>query len=233
MATVQNYLNDLGNYYNIDQEQGRRRRNGSGGGYASSAINFVPAFGMGGGGGYSGSNSNVTVIGGADVMRQQRDYQIADRNDNRASGAAWMGGILTIIGAAGFAYVLKNWTNTKEELKKAHQFKQDQIPLLETREEKAKVMSIVNHHINNLEKQASRQRVFVVLTGLALATAATAFAAGMVAAQWLITAAIVVGVVTLAAVAFTAVWYAMDKTEAPAGLREVLQAQRLVPAPTR
>jgi hypothetical protein len=225
MATVQNYLNGLGNYYHIEPEQ-HRRQNGSGGGYASSAVNFVPAFGFGGGG-YGGSNSNVTVIGGTDVMRQNREYQIADRNDNRASGAAWMGGILTIIGAAGFAYVLKNWTNTRDELKKAHQIKQDQIPFLDTREEKAKVMSIVNQHINNLEKQVSRQRVFVVLTGLALATAATAFAAGMVAAQWLITAAIVVGVITLAVGAFTAVWCAMDKTEVPTGLKEIIRAHQL------
>ena len=227
MATIQNYLKGVVRYYDLAPAGERSRyEHIAPREYGSRGFNLVPAFGYGGGGyGYGGNNGmNVNVMGGTDVMRQARHFQQEDRNNDRASSAAFLGGILTVGIAAGLAYVAKNWSNTNGRLEEARQFKEEQIPLIENTQQRAELLGIVNKDIKILEKTAFRNRNFVILTGFALATAATAFAAGMLGVQWLITASIVAGVATAAVGAFAAVWYAMEKAEAPEGVIEFLNS---------
>lgn len=221
---VQNYLDGVVRYYQLDQaaQQQQQYNQPIMGGVQGGGIHLVPAFGFGGGGYNRGPN--VNVVGGPDVLDRMREHQREDRADDRASSAACLGAILTIIGAAGLACVMSSWNEIGERLDAAREFKEDQLPLIQNHQEKAELTQIVNKDIRILEKKASRARNIVILTAVALTSAAAAFAGGMFAVQWLITAAIVVGVATVAVGVFAAVYYALQKSEKPEEVMNYLRA---------
>jgi len=218
---VSNYLQDVIKYYQINQPAQAAQPQQGLGAIAAPAINLVPAFGLGGMGAGGGGGVGINIIGD---LNQAREYQREQRDENRATSAAWIGAILTIIGSAGLACIMSKWNEASERLQEARDFKENQIPLINPQAQRQQLEIIVNKDIRILEKKVSQARNIVILTGLALAAAVTGFVAGMLSMQWLITTAIIVGVAVLAIGAFAAVYYCMQKAEKPEGVVEYMQA---------
>lgn len=132
---IQNYLNDLGSYYRLnpaDQQQANQQQLGLGGILPRAGLNVAPVIGgfgsNNGTGGYS-----VNVIGGANILEEVRKDRQEAREENRATGAACIGAILTVVGAAGLACVMNGWNETSERLDTVRAFRDDQLPLFWTR----------------------------------------------------------------------------------------------------
>lgn len=209
-----NYLNGVQSYYSPAQAQ---QQSASNGGWMPSVHTplVVPTVIGGGGGGHS-----VNVIATDPTMlREIRQQQQEDNENSRATTAAVIGGIGTIIFAGLSALALRGYCDNLEELQRAHEYKNDILPLLD-QDLRIEMTPIVNEHIRILEKKTGMARNIIVITGLALATAATAFVAGMLAVQWLITAAIITTVALAAIGVFLLVWQCTDKTSIPPEMQE-------------
>ncbi|MBF8263732.1 MAG: hypothetical protein HW387_1397 [Parachlamydiales bacterium] len=210
-TSSENYFRNMVKYYQIKPQDQQQPRNAPPqtiycNHYRSWEPIFIPCS-MGNGG------SHQQPVGTAEGVRQARQYQNENSKADRASAAAWLGGIAFIIIAGLAAFVIEDREKINERLKVAKDFK-DQIPKSQNipEAEKDALHSIAEQDIDILEKKSTRNRNILILTGCALATAVTAFAAGMLAVQWLITATIVASVAILAIGAFATVWYCMDNT---------------------
>jgi hypothetical protein len=218
---VQNYLGSLVNYYRLEPDDQEQQRLPGAARRFSAGFQVAPVIALGVGGGNRGPNINA--YGDGNALRQARQYQLEDRDTDRATSASCIGAILAIVGSAGLACVMSNCNEISERLDEAREFKGTQIPLIVNDQERAQLTQINNKDIKILEKKYSRARNIVILTAVALASAATAFAGGMLSIQWLITAGIVVGVITLAIGTFAAVYYCMQKSEKPEGILDYIQ----------
>ncbi len=188
--------------------------------YPSAVPVISPVLGFGGMG--SPSRSVNVIAADRGTLGALRSYELEDRDYSRASGAAFLGGVATIALSGGLAYVLRTMSNTTAELKRAREFKAEELPSM-SEAERRELRPIVNKHIEILEGKAFHQRNIVVLTGSALACALTAFLGGMFSIQWLITAAIIAGVATGAFAIFAAVWHATDSSgQLPEEMRQKL-----------
>jgi hypothetical protein len=210
-----NYLNGVHSYYHQDTDQSQQASNGSNHG----ASNWIPNVqvpvvipNLIGGGGGNGNGYNVNVIATDPRMLQEiRHQQQEDQEQSRATTAAVVGGIGTIVFAALGALALRGYCNDREELKKAYEFKNDILPHLD-RQLILQVTPIVNEHIDILEAKTGRARNILFLTGFAALDVIAAFVAGMLAIQWVITACIVAGVALAAIGVFLLVWHCTEKS---------------------
>jgi hypothetical protein len=211
---IHNYLNGLGSFYGLNpaDQQVNQQQPAFGEILPRAGLNIAPV--IGGFGSNNGTGGYLPIVTGVNGMAQARQYQKEDREENRATSAACIGAILTVVGAAGLACVMNSWNETTERLDQVRAFRDDELPHF-TPDQKARLTPIVNKDISILEKRNSQARNIVLLTATALASAVTAFVAGMFSVQWLITVAIVVGVATLAIGTFLTVSRCLQKSETP------------------
>jgi hypothetical protein len=226
------YLNGVQSYYSPAQGQQASQgvASGLGGGWMPSLSTplVIPTSIGGGNGGHA-----VNVIAADPAMLQEmRNQQQEDNEQSRATTAAVVGGIGTIVLAGLSALALRGYCDDREELQRAYDYRSNNLPRLE-QGLMDEMTPIVNAHIGILEAKTGRARNILIITGAALVTGATAFIAGMLAIQWLITAAIVVTVAIAAIGVFLVVWHLTEKTtlspemqEDIATLREALSRQQ-------
>ena len=183
---------------------------------------------LGSGGGHSGHHVQV-IASNPETIQELRRNEREDRENSQGTLAAIIGGICTVVLAGAAAFVGRNFLNSNKELNDVVAFRDQQLPQLDARVQET-LRPIVNKHVENLESKAFWAKTFVVLTVGALVCAAAAFAGGMLALPWLITAAVVGGVFTAASGAFAGVWYMTeDHSLSPQMLQQIeqLRAQYL------
>jgi hypothetical protein len=204
---VLNFLNSVSAYYGLGQAAAN-----VGGGLAMPHLGMpaiVPqlplAFGGGGGGVHMHLNGDI---------RDVRQMQQEDRENDRAKQAACIGGLCAIACSALSAFTLRDYCNNRDALREAEEFRDDVLPHAELRgNDRALMNLLLNEHIRNVEAKCSRSRNIVILTGLALGTAITGFLGGMFAIQAMITAAIIAAIAIACVTAFLVVWYCTAKVE--------------------
>lgn len=175
-----------------------------------------------GGGGHSGHHVQV-IASNPETIQEIRRNERKDRENSQATMAAIIGGICTVVLAGAAAFVGRNLLNSNKELNDVTLFRDEQLPRLDARVQET-LRPIVNKHMENLESKAFWSKTFVVLTGAALVCAVAAFAGGMLTLPWLITAAVVGGVFTVASGAFAGVWYMTeDHSLSPQMLQQIQQ----------
>lgn len=149
-------------------------------------------------------------FGGRDVHHHHyhQSSRNADREDSRQTAAACIGGILMLTLAAVSGFMIKNFCKNREELTAARTFKQSLKMSQDT-----SLKKLVDEHIEVLENKSLRFRNIVLLSVGILACATAAFTGGMLGISWLITASIVVGVVSGSAGLFLLAYHWDDKTD--------------------
>jgi hypothetical protein len=172
------------------------------------------------GGNSSGINKNMHAHD-VPTMEKMREYEKEDKKENRESNAAWFGGIATIAFAAFSAFTLKSYYRDSEELKKAQDFRQNDLPGL-PKDLQGQISPILNKHISILEASLSRSRNYAIIGAGMLASAAAGFAGGMFSIPWLITAAIIAAVFLTATAVFLIVWHWSDENSLPAPMQQKL-----------
>lgn len=146
-----------------------------------------------------------------------QDYR-QNKEDDRASTAAWVGGIATIFLAGAAAFVGKNYRDAEALLNESLEFQQrlDRGECVLPPGLKMEFTPIFNKHIAVLTTQRDWGRNMMYCTGTGLAAAVAAFVGGIFAVQWLITAAATCAVFTAAVAAFGTVSYLIsDDLEMP------------------
>lgn len=224
---VNPFLNSAENHFNMHpQPRAAAAPQVAGIGHGGSGIGFMPALALGGFGG--GGGRDVQYIASGDYG-QMRQYQREDREESRASAAAVVGGIATVAFAAVSAFTLRSYCNDRDELHKAVEFKTNLnngvIAGLHP-DQRNQLNFVADSMIKGLETKCGRSRNIMILTGLALATGITAFVAGMMSINWLITASIIAGVAIAAIAAFTVVWYCTAKDDSSEYVKQQIQDLR-------
>jgi len=227
------FLNGVYQYHHPAQSQGQSQSGFGGvGGIIQPSVQ-VPLMlpGLLGGGGGGGHSVNV-IAADPRMLQEVRHQQQEDREENRATTAACLGGIGTIILSGLSALALRGYCDDRDELRKANEFKNNTLPYLPDPNLRAHLTPIVDTHIDILETKTGRARNILLITGAALLTGVAAFIGGMMAIQWLITAAIIAGVALAAIGVFLVVWHCTEKTSLShemhqniLHLRQQLQAQ--------
>ena len=209
------FLNSVQTHFNLNQPAPQAARQP--GLMTAPSIQFMPVFGMGGGNNNSGLNINANASIG-----EIREYQREDREGNRASAAAVVGGIATIALAGVSAFALRSYCDDCGELKIAKEFQEelensptifDRFPLDVRAERKRDLEKVTKKVIEILDAKCARSRNIVILTATALAAGIAAFVAGMFSIQWLITASIIAGVALAAVAVFMVVWQCTAKND--------------------
>lgn len=139
-----------------------------------------------------------------------RQFQREDRQEQRESTAAFVGGIATLVLAGVSALFLKGYVRERQEWNAAMEFQRDELPQLDSPSQ-AQLRPILTKHLQIVEARLDKSRTIVILTGSILACAVAAFAGGMCSIPWLITASIVAGVTVGACGIFTVVWQMGDE----------------------
>lgn len=219
MATPLYYLDNMARFHNIGQPVPAAPA-------GASPLNMMPVLNAGVASTSATPSRQVNIIAsGPETLRELRAQDKDDRADERASSAARLGGIATILFSGGLAWVLRQYKNNQAELKRAQEFKSaglPQLPLLRRQE----LAPIVNKHIEVVEAKVFNSRNIVILTVAALASAISAFAGGMLSMPALITASIVAGVVTAALALFAIVWHCTDNTSLPPEMKQKIETLR-------
>lgn len=222
--SVHSFLDGLTSYYHIGQRAEASLSNRQ---EFSSGVHFIPSYGFPFGyGGASSSGRHVNVIATGQDLETIRRHDREDREDQRQTSAAVIGGIGAIVLAGASAFFLKDYLKDKEELSKAQAFRNHILPTLDHRLA-SQIAPIANKHLEILEAKCIKSRNIALLTGGVLAAATAAFAGGMFAISWLITASVVAGVALAAIGAFTIVWHWGDVDSLPIEMqRKVQELQR-------
>ncbi len=177
---------------------------------------FIPApiiINGGGCGGSSGRHVQI-VASNPQTIRELRNCELQDQHNSSGTAAAVAGGIGTILFAAGAAFVGKMLVDNSKKLNQAIQFRDETLPQMDQQIQQ-RLRPIISKHIENLESKSFWSKMFVAVTVGALACAVTAFVAGMFTLPWLITAAVIGGVLIAATGAFCGVWYFLQDYSLP------------------
>jgi hypothetical protein len=172
-------------------------------------VSYVPYFG----GGYGGVQRQV-VVSDPYSMAMARAIDREDRDESRASSAAFIGGIATLVLSALAAFTFSGYFKAKKELKEAKNFQQNELQQMPSAL-RGRLAPIVSKHIELLEDKVSYSRNVAVASGTALVSAAGAFLGGMFSIHSLITVAIIAGVASAAFAIFSAVWQWANQESMP------------------
>lgn len=204
MSTVRPFLDNVATFFALNEVAN------AGGGFGMGGLNAAANLA---GGLLNNNNSNrparVMIASDADAINAMDNQDRRDRDESRATTAAIVGGIAAVGLAALSAFNLRGYCDAQEFLESAVEFREQELPHLEDNV-RNEMRPLVNEAIRVGEAKLSKSRNILILTGLALGSAIAGFLGGMLSAQWLVTAAIIVGVVTLAVTAFAIVWYCTD-----------------------
>ena len=155
-------------------------------------------------------------------LGQIRQFTLAEREDQRQSNAAVIGGIATVILAGGMACAIKQVRGDTKELAHAKTSLKN-LSLDFSNPQALALQPILTKHIEILEAKCERARHIAVLAVAIFATAVAAFAGGMLAISWLITAATVSAVALSAIAVFGFVWHSDDETALPLTMQQELR----------
>jgi hypothetical protein len=145
-----------------------------------------------------------------------------DRDDQRQTSAAMIGGIATILFAGLSARALKQYRNDSKELAGAKITFQHLLSNFASGQEVA-LRPIWQKHIEILEAKCSRARHIALFVGGIFAAASAAFIGGMFAVNWLISSSIVSAVAIAAIGGFDLVWHWDDEYSLPLAMQRELQ----------
>jgi len=167
------------------------------------------------------TDRQVNVFSGD--LGQIREFTKAEREEQRQSNAAVIGGMATVLFAGLMACAIKQVRGDTKEL--AHAKVALKNLALDVRNPQAWALQpILCKHIEILETKCARARHIAVLAIAIFATAIAAFAGGMFAISWLVTTATVAAVAIGAIGAFALVWHSDDETSLPPVMRQELRA---------
>jgi hypothetical protein len=180
-------------------------------------VSYGPYFG----GGYGGVQRQV-VVSDPYSMAMARAMDREDRDESRASSAAVVGGIMTLVLSAVAAFTFSGYFKAAKDLKVARSFQQNELQQMPDNL-KGRVTPILAKHIEILEDKCSYNRNVAFASGAALLSGAGAFLGGMFSIHALITVSIIAGVASAAFGIFCAVWQWMNEESLPRCMVQELQ----------
>ncbi|HEV7738652.1 MAG TPA: hypothetical protein VGO47_14925 [Chlamydiales bacterium] len=167
------------------------------------------------------TDRQVSILSGD--LSQIRQFTQAEREDQRQSNAAVIGGMATVLFAGLMACAIKQVRGDTKELAHA-KIALKNLALDVGNPQVLTLQPILCKHIEILEAKCAKARHIAALAVAIFATAAAAFAGGMFAISWLITTATVATVAIAAIGAFALVWHSDDEQSLPPAMQQELRA---------